>query len=456
MRKKWLPIGIIAMSFAISSCQKQLSLPKEESSIAINPDKVSHLPETAEEKMLVSNLSKVSSIFQELYKEKKNRMVVNAAIISRLCTDESVFLRELIYPENGRLLRHEPFLRIAKGLEVSLQSFAKSFWSKAASINDEDFKAFLESMDKNQNIASRQGIDGLEATIYAPYTDKFDELTPAPGYEVPIDEYYYAPFTTIVTATADADEAWGEQPVYDGLGTFMYYRTVLINDDYAYENPTHIIGVNGIEYEPTDIQPNEAFPPTDPIDIPTPREIKQVYVGDVRCRNQYDKLVSFTGNGGGSEIRFMRTDAYLKLADGHVQPDGYIVGDQKSISRKDIRRENWVNYAAEWDGDWEIDNHQQNLAIWEEDNRNSSTINGSLSTTVKVTVPDVGEVSRTSTIGFTITYKSDDYIIKQINYNRDVFFVLNRTNLEGEMYKGWPVRDRNTAVSFTLNDRTYY
>ncbi len=149
MRKKWLPIGIIAKSFAISRCQKQLSLPKEESSIAINPDKVSHLPETAEEKMLVSNLSKVSSIFQELYKEKKNRMVVNAAIISRLCTDESVFLRELIYPENGRLLRHEPFLRIAKGLEVSLQSFAKSFWANVASINDEDFRSFRDWSDKN-------------------------------------------------------------------------------------------------------------------------------------------------------------------------------------------------------------------------------------------------------------------------------------------------------------------
>lgn len=139
-----------------------------------------------------------------------------------------------------------------------------------------------------------------------------------------------------------------------------------------------------------------------------------------------------------------------------MQADNYST-PVKTISRGDINKKRWVDFSFEWDGDWELANLQQNLAIYEEDNRNSSTFSSGLTTTL--TFPPAGGqpgVSMAAPITFTINYKSDDAIIRQSNYNRDVFFILNRTNLEGEMYEEWPVRDKNGPVSFTLNDRTYF
>lgn len=409
---------------------------------------------------MVKNLEKTTEIFKELYKDKNNLKIVTAAIYSKTYTDESVLLKDLLYPNGSLLSKNKKFIEITNKLNVELISFSKSFFSIALETNDSEFQSFLQNLNKvsdyNLNSSSlKTNVNNYEnygddVSIYYPYSEEFIDNN------INDNDYYYAPITTIATATAEADEGWGSQPYYLN-GVFQGYNQVLINDEYAELNPTHIIGINGIEPDYTSNTVSAAFPPQPPISLPgTPREIKQVYVGDVRCRHQYDVLISLSGNGGGSEIRFTRADGFLKVVDGQVQADVFLIGDG-SINRRAIRNNNWVDFSREWDGDWELTNHQQNLAIYEDDNRNSSTINGSLSTTVKV--PAAGglpEISTTRNIGFTINFKSDDAIIKQINFNRDVFFVLNRTNLEGEMKNGWPVRDKTANVSFTLNDRTYY
>lgn len=438
-------LTVLFCLFFAAGCKKT-SFAGEEAPAAnrdVNPALVYKTPSTAEEKELVQNLAKVTEVLKELYKDVSNLKVVNASIYAKVYTDQSILLKDLIYPASSRLATSKEFARLTGLWNVSLQAFAANFWKQAEKMNDDSFMSYLS----NLNATSRQYYYEGETSIYTPYQY---ELQPA-------DEGgYYAPVTSIITATADANEGWGEQPYYIN-GVFQYYVPVLINDDYAYDNPTQIIGVNGIEpYDVTTIV-NSAFPPEAPIDIPNvPREIKQVYVGDVRCRNQYDALISFTGNGGGSEIRFTRADGFLKIADGQVQADMYVTGD-KTISRKDIRKENWVDFSYEWDADWEVANLQQNLAIYEEDNRNTSTLSSTLNTTLTWPAAN-GQpgVAAGGNIGFSISYKSDDAIIKQTNYNRDVFFILNRTNLEGEMHNGWPVRDKNANVSFTLNDRTYY
>ena len=125
-----------------------------------------------------------------------------------------------------------------------------------------------------------------------------------------------------------------------------------------------------------------------------------------------------------------------------------------SGTRKDIRKENWVNWTREFHSDWREDNHQIFIAIYEEDNRNTTETSATLSTTVKDTSNP--NLNLTGTVGVKVTYKSDDGIIFQDNLHRDVFFVLNRsTNLSTcGMYAGWPVRNCNADVQFTLADRT--
>lgn len=341
---------------------------------------------------------------------------------------------------------------------LELAYFTDNFWKVARSMNDNTYLTFLQSFlnKKTESVPAAQKRSGRsqseaavpQVSIYCPYSQLEDK---------PMNMDFYYEITeqvaSVVTATADADMGTGYRRVRAENGNFIRYDEVLIDDNYCANNPTQIIGVNGIE--PYDLPASTAagFNPGGPVDLPNlPREVKKVYVGGVKCKNQYDKLISFTGNGGGSEIRFTRADGYLKMNDGQVTADMFLLESQ-TISRRNIRQENFVNYISEWDGDWEDANKQQNLAIYEEDNRNTSEFSGQVSTTLKI--DSIGGVTM-GPIGFKINYKSDDYILLQTNFNRDSFFTLNRTDLEGEMRNGWPVRNKNGSVSYTLQDRTYY
>lgn len=168
------------------------------------------------------------------------------------------------------------------------------------------------------NAAGTSGSQAGDITIYYPYTPN---RVPPEDYP---DDIVWWPVETLVTATADANSGtgrqWGEK---DGIS---YSRFVTVDDDYAYNNPTHIVGLNGVEPYAAPTTANGTIAPTGPITLPSAtREIKQVYVGDVRCKKQYDALISFTGNGGGSEITFTRADGFLKIADGQVQPDVFYI-----------------------------------------------------------------------------------------------------------------------------------
>jgi adenylylsulfate kinase-like enzyme len=127
------------------------------------------------------------------------------------------------------------------------------------------------------------------------------------------------------------------------------------------------------------------------------------------------------------------------------------VSGYNTITRWHIRNERFYAYSSEWDGDWEAGNLNQNLAIYEEDNRNQVKITGSVATTVK----DASGNQVVATVGFEKTFKSDDELMRQQNLNQVSLFALNRIDLEGESFGDWPVRDRSSQVSFTLQHRAF-
>lgn len=447
-------ISLLALTIAIISgvgCKKQeIDQVGQNQELKVDPSKIQYQPQTATEKKLVENLGKLSDILKSVYSEKTNLNVVNAAVYARAYTDESVLIKDLIYPETSILTKNKRFAKAVGDPIANLNKFAKAFWAEAGKKADTEFNTFLSSLkpDPNNSIilndfGNNYGENGVG--IYFPYYDEF------------IDDNYTNPpsVVSIIAASADSDEGIGEIPVFNSMGQLAGFNQVLINDDYVSANPTHIIGVNGIEpWDEGGATVMNAYPPGDPIDLPgLSREVKQVHVGSVKIHGkQYDKLISFTGNGGGSEIVFTRSDGFLKVLDGQVQADNFFT-PEKTVSRKSIRDYKWVDFSYEWDGDWEVNNHRQVFAIFEQDNRNQSEISGKISTTLKLS--DLVTLT-VDLISWKVTFKSDDPIIKQEEMKRESFFVLNRTNLTGEMYKGWPVRDRTGPVSYTLNDRTYY
>ncbi len=321
------------------------------------------------------------------------------------CRDESIAIKELIFPAKSRLNSNKAFVKYSQQWDLSLPKFANAFWTEASKMKDEKFNAFLNSLDKDVSTVQTQvsstqvksselgGGGGNDPSIYFPYNEEF----------IPSDGEYYAPITTVTTATADADEGWGLQPYYLN-GVFQYYIQVLVNDDYCFDNPTHIVGVNGIEiqYETSDAPP----PP------PPPPGISRVYVGETACKTQYDRLISFTGNGGGSEVKYCRLSGYLQPVNGQVTSFQDIAS--YDFTRKAIRTNRLVRFYATWDDDWVPDDLEQVFTIYEEDNDHTITFEGSVTTTLST--------GNTGTLGYKIERRSNDVIIRQMKISRHSYF----------------------------------
>lgn len=231
-------ILIFGILIIFESCKKEYQNEIIKSPKKLDESKVYKKPNTAEEVILVQNLSKVTDIFKELYKTKSNIKLVNAAIYSRTYTDESVYLKDLIYPNESILVRNKNFVNLTGKWGITLKSFSVNFWEEVRKKNDKLFEIFLTNLIQpsfpSLSIGASESNQSQQVTVYFPYSEQF--ILP--------DDGYFQPITSIVTATADADEGWGNLPFYDNQGNLQYYFQVLVNDDYAFENPTHIIGVN--------------------------------------------------------------------------------------------------------------------------------------------------------------------------------------------------------------------
>lgn len=405
----------------------------------VDESKIYQKPITYDQIELVSNLEKITLILEDLYKEKKNLKLVNASIYAKAYTDESVLLKDLINPMHSILPGNKKFVELCSKWNVSLQDFSEAFWKAARGKNDTQLLAFLNFIQNKhlsiQNLSNGQfGVSGQEnsydVSIYFPYSSEFDISASGDSY---------GPVSSLVAASAEADEALGYQPYYSG-GVLVNYQPVVVNDDYVFSHPTHIVGVNGIE--PYETQDADLHPPT----VTTPANVNRVYVGDAICKVQYDRLISFTGNGGGSEIAYCRVSGYLKLV-GHQITE---FEDKTSVKfeRGTIRKKQWLRVYAVWDADWVVDNKEQVFAIYEDDNNSEITFTGSLSTRVKIADGTTVDGS----IDYQIKRSSQDEIIKQLKISRVSYFAgalrnqgwgygIDKSFLPASAANGWPFYD---------------
>lgn len=417
------------------SCKKEIQSINENVK-TLDESKIYKRPTTEKEKLLVENLGKVTDIFKELYKNESNIKLVNAAIYSRAYTDESVLLKDLIYPTEGIIIQNKKFNVLTTKWGVSINAFANNFWNEVKKKNDKPLEAFLDKLvTENTSLLSSSSSENdpaYQVTVYFPYSEEFA----AP------DDGYFSPITSLVTATADADEGWGYLPFYDNSGILQYYIQVLVNDEYALANPTHIIGVNGIEPDPVAYE----APP-----LPTATTgASRVFVGEVVSKLFYDRLISFTGNGGGNEIRIGRINGYLAPVNGQITSFSNDI-ISAHITRFNIFFKNWKTLMSAWDFNWAPQNLEQVFAVYEEDNMNTKTFNGSLNTTLSNSGGNSGNATVTGNINYSVTITSQDEIIRQLKMSRNAYF----TSAFEDQGHGYSPNDTFLPLPFTHGWPTY-
>jgi len=377
-------------------------------------------PRTEAEKEIAELHTEFARILREVYQSEAAFREVQATIWSGYYEDERVLLKSLLRPQSSPLYQTEAFKRFQTGSGF----FKTQFDSCLATGNYPLLQKHLNTVSPVATTAANpdpeveEGSDDL--AIYFPYSDNYK-----PVIRQEKEVWLRA---TLVAADRDANEAPGLEPVPGCTGTNCYLP-VTVNDEYCDQNVVHIAQSGGTRAS------------LDP--VVTGPVINMVMLGSVRCTKQYDHLISFTGNGGGAELRFVRADGYLQQ-----NTNGQITSPQDLISvncsRKDIRKKRWVEVNGIWDSNWETDNPEQVFAIYEEDNEGSRTLSGSIQAKLKTLTIEP--------IGYSITVKTKDEIIRQLGWKRGSFFAYNQGGLNNGcgMLNGFTIYDCNSSVSYNL------
>lgn len=351
-----------------------------------------------------------------MYKDPIALYEVNAAIYSEFYEDETVLLKDLLYPEWSRLYQTEKF----KARKPRTGAFRSKFidqFNKAEypnlrkalgnSVGQFELNGLSSPSPNIPDTAMEIFTNSAGVNIYFPYSENFGSNF-TPTWFDNINHPEWGPLATIVTADREADTGPGQQPFRvfrNGKGEIRY-RTVTVSDSYANSNMTHIIGIGA---EPALIQQP---PPPAP-----PPGVNRVYIGEVKCNYNHDKFISSQGRGGGNDVQIMRISGYLQNVNSQVTTwSGDII--PMKFKRKDVRDKRFKRTLSIWDADWRSDNFEQVLVIYEDDDNITKTITETLSTTLNLDpILTVG-----TTITTNVTIPNADVIMRQMKISRNGYF----------------------------------
>ena len=384
----------------------------------------------------------VSEVLEQVYADHQAYVEVNRAIFKGDYIDERIPLKDLLFAKSGKKIFRERFCRILENGNYPLlcAELAGPLGLK------------LPKNASNVMITNDSAATVLSATrpvsIYFPYSENFgnvviyDTLPPNSKLAIVLKP-------TLVYSDRDADAAPGRKPYYcsGGLNN-LCWADITVTDSYAELNPTHIVTVGATPRDTT------------PVVLKT-ELVTRTYHGWSRLSRQMDKLISFTGNGGGSEIKVCRINGFLKVQDEQITN---FAGDVATVhyTRADIRKKRWKRVFSVWDPNWNYQDIEQVYAVYEDDNMGSKTISGSLTTTVNLP----GKLGKAEgEIGFKIGMMSQDEILTQRKFDRKSF-LRDGLNNQGWGYvidandflpvgKDWPIIDGGAIWSYTFPYRIY-
>jgi hypothetical protein len=448
--KRFGSLLIYSMLLLTAACKKNLT-----DNMGVAPD-----DQLSEKQVRVTALTKeVARALEEVYRDNKACAEVNAAILSGYYADERVLLKDLLLPSSSALYKTDN----CKSTKVDTGVFSKRFCEiiergdyplltselRTVSLLKRSADKAVLSNDATLSVDYVSVFSGASLiSVYFPYSENFTNLADV-SKMAPDSKIAIMLKPTIVYTDRDGDAGPGKDAYYcPGSPGNICYRDVMVDDAYAEKNPTHIITVGA-----------DIVPPA-PAPVPKNELVTRIYSGACKLTRQMDKFISFTGNGGGSEIKVCRINAYLRRSDEQVSDfSGDVV--TLNFSRADIRKKRWKRVYAVWDPNWNYQDVEQIYAVYEDDNTGSASFDGSLTT--NLTLP--GKLGKAEgKIGFNIDVKTQDEIITQKKLDRKSYLRDGLNNQGWGFYpdaddflggKDWPVFDGGAVWQYTLPYRIY-
>lgn len=406
----------------------------------------------------IAVMKEASEVIEKVYQDQKAVLEVNAAIRSGYYHDERVLLKDLLLPDASDLYQSTAF----KVLAVDTGYFRRLFCEIVVKGNYPKLRAELKTIagpvKRSTAVLQSQSVINIAAgifsataplAIYFPYSENFALLSVADSFP-PGSKLAIMRMPTLVYSDREADSGNGRVAYYcsESPGNICY-RQVLVDDNYAFAKPTHIITVGAVNNRGSNVT------------VPKTELVHRVYHGASRLTRQMDRLISFTGNGGGSEIKICRVNGYLRRVGEQIDD---FTGDVVTLyyTRGEIRNKIWKRVFSVWDPNWNYQDIEQIYAVFEEDTKGSKTINGSLNTTLNLP-SKLGKVD--GQIGFKIEMNTQDEIITQRKLDRKSYFRDGLNNQGWGTFadnsdflpgtQDWPIYDGGSIWQYTLPYRIY-
>jgi hypothetical protein len=382
----------------------------------------------------------VAEVLQQVYTDRQAYIEVNAAIFRGHYYDERILLKDLLKSDTGSFRR--------RFCEIIDKGKYPILTSELAGV----LKLKKGTAISNNSMLLVNSIPSVLSpvhpiAIYFPYSENFaggnayDTVVPESKLSIAIP--------TIAYTDREDDNVPGKRPYFCTTSPDkICYTDVIVNDKYADLFPTHIVTFGAVVRSDTPAVLKSAL-------------VTRAYHGSSRLTRQMDKFVSFTGNGGGSEIKVCRVNGFLKMADEQITN---FAGDVITLhyTRADIRKRRWKRIFGVWDPNWNYQDIEQVYVVYEDDNMGSKTITGSLKTTVNLP-GKIGKVE--GELGFKIGLVSQDEMLTQRKLDRKSF-LRDGINDQGHGFmpdandflpagKDWPVIDGGAVWSYTFPYRIY-
>jgi hypothetical protein len=236
--------------------------------------------------------------------------------------------------------------------------------------------------------------------------------------------------------------------------------TVIVNEEYAINNPVWIIRKAEVPYEKLDqkskritlkrLDPGDPIP--DPIPDPDPdpvpptgREINRILLGHIQFGRQYDGFFD-----GGPEFKFFFIRGNINIDKTDGQSD---YGLQAANLRRGDKWE-WVRYYTELDDDWSVNESDRGFGLSEIDNGGTKYTFG-FAPSIEIEILDQKITKALPSIEIEHTTEEIGGWLMTASFDREIFFYNNKKNMGAGLYDGFRVFKAD-KVKFTLPHQTYY
>lgn len=430
----------------------------------LNSDNVIHRsPDTPgavnKEKKIVAFNKEVANVLMQVYKNDSALIEVNATIYCGYYADERVLLKDLLNPASSGLYRSDKFLRLKTDTGIFRRTFCEIIEKNPYPLIN-DFLSELNTKRTNPKASVSEDYnyqgedffsDEMAPAIYFPYSENFFGSNEVEDLSVESLALMERP--VIVSSDREADSGIGMEPyLCGGFDEEICYREVVVDDNFVGLRNTHIVtgGATHLS-EAESEQPAQAT------------ATSRVYTGWSRLTKQMDKLISLTGNGGGSEIRVGRVSGYLKTENEQVEN---FTGDMVMLffTRGEISNGRWKRVYSIWDPNWNYQDAEQIYAVYEDDTRGEKSFSGSLNTAVNIPgKPSPGNAK--GEVSYKITIPTQDEIILQRKLDRASFFRAGNIDQgngfiedDDDFLSGnqdWPIYDGGAVWGYTMPNQIY-